>query len=98
MQLRVLYGLLTLLSSAACVSSEERVTVAVAAPTPVVGTRDNLGWARTDGQRISGDADLTAQARADIARCGAESPPSVPKGAPGESCMRNQGYYVRTID
>ena len=88
---------LALLLLAGCVSSEERAGVAVGAPPPVVSA-GNFGWARIDGQRISGNADLTAQARADIERCGAESPPSVPTGARGESCMRSQGYYVRGLD
>jgi hypothetical protein len=95
--MRLIQGVLVFLVLAGCVSSEERAAVPVTAPSPAV-TSGGLGWARADGQRISGNAELTATARADIARCNAESPPSVPAGARGESCMRTQGYYVRGLD
>jgi hypothetical protein len=92
-----LCGVFAVLSLPGCVSNDERAPVAVAAPAPVVAS-GGLGWARADGQRISGNAELISKARADIARCDAESPPRVPTGARGESCMRMQGYYVRGLD
>jgi hypothetical protein len=57
-----------------------------------------LSWARSDGQRISGSAELTAKARADIAACRAEVPPPSASGARGEGCMKDKGYYVRALD
>ena len=57
-----------------------------------------FAWARSDGQRMAGNPDLIAKAQADIAACQAEAPPRAAKGVPGEPCMRERGYYVRTVD
>ena len=55
-------------------------------------------WARSDGQRISGNAELTAKAREDLVACKADAPPRVPTGAGGEACMKERGYHVRAAD
>jgi hypothetical protein len=57
-----------------------------------------FSWARSDGRLISGNAELTARARADLNDCKADAPPRVAAGAGGEACMRERGYYVRAID
>jgi hypothetical protein len=54
-----------------------------------------FSWARSDGRLISGNAELTARARADLSDCKADAPPTVEAGAGGEACMRERGYYVR---
>lgn len=108
MMLRVLASAVVIVVGA-CVSTEERV--AALSPSPVVAPptvapvptapaapRASLGWARSDGRRISGDSDLTAQARADISVCEAESPPSSATASRGEACMRAKGYFVRALD
>jgi hypothetical protein len=109
MMLRVLACAVVIVVGA-CVSTQERVAVlpsSAAGRTPQPTNeasltagfrRENLGWARSDGRRISGDADLTAQAHADIGGCQAESPPSGATGTRGEACMRAKGYYVRGLD
>lgn len=70
---------------------------AQASRTPQV-TREGFSWARSDGQRISGNAELTARARADLIECKADAPPRVAVGAGGEACMKEKGYYVRAVD
>lgn len=67
------------------------------APVPAA-TPQGFGWARSDGQRISGNAELTAKAHADIGACAAQSPPTSASGTRGEACMRSKGYYVRALD
>jgi hypothetical protein len=58
----------------------------------------SLAWARNDGQLISGSPELTARARADIAECGAATPPvRTNSGVVGEGCMKARGYHVREI-
>jgi hypothetical protein len=69
-----------------------------ATPLSAGAHRETFGWARSDGQRISGNATLTTQARDDIGTCKAESPPSGATGVRGEPCMRGRGYYVRALD
>lgn len=91
-----------------CVSQQEGIAVtpatavgaSVGAPVPAARTATpaGFGWARSDGQRISGDAALTARARSDIAACRAESPPSSAEEARGEICMKGKGYYIRALD
>ena len=58
----------------------------------------NLAWARNDGQLISASAELTAQARTDIAECRAAIPPvRTSQGVAGEECMNARDYYVREV-
>ena len=47
---------------------------------------------------MAGNPDLIAHAQADIAECQAEAPPRAAKGVPGEPCMRERGYYIRSVD
>jgi hypothetical protein len=80
----------------------------VAASAPAVGSSQasrtapvaakRFSWARSDGRRISGDAELTAQAQADLVDCKADATPRVVTGAGGEACMKRKGYYVRAVE
>jgi hypothetical protein len=47
---------------------------------------------------MADNADLSAQAQADIAACKAETPPIAVAGVRGERCMKERGYYVRDLD
>jgi hypothetical protein len=83
---------LALLVVAGC-SGRERVARAPQGPVAPAG----FAWARSDGQRMAGNPELTEKAQADIAACQAETPPQAPRGVPGEGCMRARGYYIRPI-
>ena len=93
------WACLVLLVLVGCSRSSER-TRAVSGPAaaPPAGPSASFAWARSDGQRMAGNPDLIAKAQADIADCQAEAPPRAVKGVPGEPCMRERGYYVRTVD
>ena len=69
-----------------------------ARPTVNPSRQERFSWARSDGERISGNAELTAKARADLLECKADAPPKAAAGAGGEVCMKGRGYYVRAID
>ena len=62
--------LVVVLLLAGCGRSAERVAPPVAS-TPA----ETYAWARSDGQRMAANPELTAQAQADIAECQAETPP-----------------------
>jgi hypothetical protein len=90
---------LVLLLLAGCSKSHER-TAAVQGPlaAPVgSGPSAIFAWARSDGQRMAANPELIAQAQADIAECQAEAPPRAARGVPGEPCMAERGYYVRSV-
>lgn len=92
------------LAVAGCLSGE-RVSLRQAEPLPsaipeagpaIGGLR---AWARTDGRRIAGNAQLTDLARADIAACDADTvPPPTGADPEPEGCMVGRGYYIRDID
>jgi len=71
--------------------SPERPVVSLPEPAALAGYM----WARSDGQRLTGSASLTAQARSDLSECGAPSPPPTAVGVLGETCMKERGYYIR---
>jgi hypothetical protein len=85
---------------AGCSRSAERVgAVRERVDPPVASTpAETYAWARSDGQRMAANPELTAQAQADIAECQAETPPRAARGVPGEPCMRERGYYVRRVE
>src|SRR3954468_10194284 len=92
---------LILLAVAGCSGRDRTVRMA---PGPMAGPAPGgpaagggFAWARSDGQRMAGNPELTGQAQADIAACGAETPPRAARGVPGEECMRARGYYVRPV-
>lgn len=76
-----------------CVSDRQPEKALQAAPQAKA-----FAWARVDGQRMADNADLSAQAQADLAACRAETPPVAVVGVRGESCMKERGYYVRDLD
>src|SRR6476660_4582243 len=92
---------LVLLAAAGCSGRDRTVR---AAPGPMAGppagpaAGGGFAWARSDGQRMAGNPELTGQAHADIAECQAEAPPRAPWGVPGEPCMRERGYYIRPVE
>ena len=91
---------LALLVLAGCSGSHDR-TAAVqsqGAPPMSSGPSGGFAWARSDGQRMAGNTELTAAAQADIAACGAEAPPRAARGVAGEPCMRERGYYIRPVE
>ena len=93
------WACLMLLVLVGCSRSSERSTAVQGRPAvPPAGPSVSFAWARSDGQRMAGNPDLIAQAQADIAECQAEAPPRAAKGVPGEPCMRERGYYVRTVE
>jgi hypothetical protein len=87
----VLTGAVCVLASACSTRNRERLT-AEPPPAPT-----SFAWARSDGQRIAGNPELTENAQSDIAACQAETPPQAARGVPGEACMRTRGYYIRPI-
>jgi hypothetical protein len=94
------FACLVVLLLIGCSKANERVT-AVQSPgaTPArAGPAAQYAWARSDGQRMTGNPNLIADAQADIAACQAEAPPRAAQGVPGEPCMRERGYYVRLVD
>jgi hypothetical protein len=80
----------------ACVS--DRQERAVQSRTALSNESKTFAWARLDGQRITDNPDLTAQAQTDLAACKAETPPVAAVGVRGEVCMTERGYYVREVD
>jgi hypothetical protein len=82
------------------VDSSPSLAAPRAPPVPTRNTpaRKRFRWARLDGQLISGNAELTAKARADLIDCKADAPPRAAMGAGGEACMKERGYYVRAAD
>ncbi len=93
------FACLLLLLVAGC-NARERTTAAAppAAVPPSPAPSASFAWARSDGQRMAGNAELSGKAQADIAACGAEAPPRAAQGVPGEPCMRERGYYVRPVE
>jgi hypothetical protein len=85
---------------AGCGRSAERVgAVQERVAPPVASTpAETYAWARSDGQRMAANPELTAQAQADIAECQAETPPRAAWGVPGQPCMRERGYYLRRVE
>src|SRR5215217_5823687 len=72
------------------------------APPPAAPQKEapsvNLAWARNDGQLISSNPALRAQAHKDISECGAAIPPArTNQGIAGEECMNERAYYVREV-
>src|SRR3954462_294462 len=69
---------------AGCGRSAERVgAVQERVAPPVASTpAETFAWARSDGQRMAANPELTAQAQADIAECQAETPPQAARGVP----------------
>jgi hypothetical protein len=112
--LRSLPSTAAVIAVSGCVSTDGRAPVvpgpasdppAIAAPaeperssSSTAAVAKGFSWARSDGRIISGNADLTARARADLSDCKADAPPTVAAGAGGEACMRERGYYVRAVD
>src|SRR4051812_14766883 len=67
-------------------------------PAPPPALALDLAWARNDGQLISANPALTAQARNDVADCRAEIPPvRTSQGIAGADCMSSRGYHVREV-
>ena len=80
-----------------CVSGQQR-EAALIPPMLPPSPEKQLAWARVDGQRMSESPELSAQARADLATCKADSPPRAVTGVRGEECMKEGGYYVRDLE
>src|SRR3954471_24296722 len=76
--------LVVVLFLAGCGRSAERVgAVQERGAPPVASTpAETYAWARSDGQRMPANPELTAQAQADIAECQAETPPQAARGVP----------------
>ena len=92
--------LVVVLLLAGCGRSAERVGAVQGRVAPPVASTpaETYAWARSDGQRMAANPELTAQAQADIAECQAETPPRAAWGVPGQPCMRERGYYVRRVE
>jgi hypothetical protein len=88
---------LVLLVVTGCSGSERFARPAPSPAAVPAAPAAGFAWARSDGQRIAGNPELTERAQADIAACQAETPPRAASGVPGEACMRSRGYYVRSI-
>ncbi len=96
--MRLFVGLV-LFVLAACTPKERLTAVQSPAPAPAESApTGSFAWARSDGQRMAGNAELTGRAQADLAACQAEVPPRAAQGVRGEACMRERGYYIRPVD
>jgi hypothetical protein len=83
---------------AGCVSDRQPEKAVQTAPAVNPTQAKAFAWARVDGQRMADNAELSAQAQADLTACKAETPPVAVVGVRGESCMKERGYYVRDLD
>ena len=88
---RCMLAILGATGMSGCMPPERPVASLQPEPAAVAGYM----WARSDGQRLTGSASLTVQARSDLSECGAPSPPPAAVGVPGETCMKERGYFIR---